>query len=48
VLIAGAGVHALAAIVHHVILRDATLLRMLPVSLRGPLTTTSTGTGDNR
>jgi cytochrome b561 len=48
VLMAGAGLHALAAIVHHVILRDATLLRMLPVSLRGPLTSTSTGTGDNR
>lgn len=48
VLIVVAGLHALAAIAHHVVLKDATLLRMLPASLRGPLTSTSTKSGDNR
>ncbi len=48
VLMAVAGLHALAAIAHHVVLKDATLLRMLPASVRGPLNSTSAKAGDTR
>jgi len=48
VLMVVAGLHALAAIAHHMILKDATLLRMLPAGLRGPLASPSADTGRNR
>lgn len=48
VLMVVAGLHALAAMAHHMILKDATLLRMLPASFRGPLASPSTETGKNR
>lgn len=47
VLMVVAGLHALAAIAHHMILKDATLLRMLPSSFRGPFASPSKETGES-